>query len=146
MRWSFHEIVNCFQFLHIQEREKKVTWERSYFSTRFLATVTLVFDSGIVQNSGAPTEMLSLNSNFTHLACCQNAAQHVDYGPTNQCSRIVGLCMPVIKKCAITSFAYLMRGREMSCFSRVERWKCQPETKVLWCYWWSSGWDSVLPM
>ena len=75
-----------------------------------------------------------------------NAAQRVDYGPTNQCSRIVGLCKPVIKKCAISSFAYLMRGREMSCFSRVERWKCQPETKVLWRYWWSSGWDSVLPM
>lgn len=68
MRWSLHEIVNGFQFLHLQKR-----WLRKklFLNSCFLATCTLVFDSGTVLNSGAATEMLPLNSDFTHLACCQ---------------------------------------------------------------------------
>ena len=143
MRQSFHEIVNCFQLLHIQEREKKVTWESSFFLYLFSGYRYISIRQWYCTKFWGCYWDVVIKFQLYTPGMLPNAVQCVDYSPTNQYSRIVGLCLPVIKKYASAFFAYLMRGRETSCFSRVERWKCQPETEVLGHSWQSSGWDSA---
>lgn len=57
----------------MQKKKKKL-----FLSSCFLARGTLVFNGDTVLNSGAAAEMPSLNSDFTHLACCLNAAACVN--------------------------------------------------------------------